>query len=52
MTSGLLEICSGDLVIAEVVSRLTDLDRFINVLKYLGFRLLSKVRYCAPYSRR
>lgn len=38
-------IRSGELKIAEVTSRFTNLDAFIALINTIGFRLLRKVRF-------
>lgn len=39
---------SGELKIAEVVSRFSDLDSFITLLEGLGFDFMDKVREYIP----
>ena len=36
----------GMLKIAEVVSRFPDVKRFIQALEKIGFKFISKVRFC------
>jgi ribosomal RNA-processing protein 8 len=35
---------SGELKVAEVASRFTDIDAFVELIETIGFRLQSKVR--------
>lgn len=37
-------ICSGELKVAEVASRFSDVDKFISLVCQFGFQLQSKVR--------
>lgn len=41
---------SGELHVAEVISRFTDIEQFQSLLGTLGFRLKSKVWICGVYS--
>lgn len=44
LTYSIIFQCSGELKIAEVVSRFSDVDAFITLLEELGFDFMDKVR--------